>query len=556
MGLARRGARRGVGEDRKSVARLLGRPDQPSRPWCTDYIRHTCIVPPPSDQPSVLQAPVGFNGDYAGAMEKACGKVRALREQVSWTDDAPTEVVLTRRCLDIGRVTYLLRRSGDRIPDDKLREFDSDLRCAIEHSLRGELSEEAWTQTQIGVKQGGLGLRAASRSALIAAVSSMLDARPRVHTMCASMSAAGLAPHGVLEDTFDRRLNSAIQQLQGSAPDSVTAELRQQIATRMLPTSRAEPHDSDGGSPRGLGSPGRRPGYGLVDGMPQMDDEHPEHRRGREPTQHCLHRIFDAVTAEDLANAHAATHRHGHVVRLRELQHPSVDHTWLWCLGKSRAEALPEEKYVVAVRARLGASQIHDAKVCSFCGKDALDSECLHALVCAGPEATKGHTRVKNHLMDLALQADPAAESEPQCLASLQPDARPADVLCSLGGPGQLAAMDVGITTPTPAHGDVDACELYKTRKLQKYQRLFPQLTAQGITYKPLIWSSWGRSHADASTVCRHLAAKAARRRGLADHKDILADTSAKIGTALQARLADMITRCIGDDAGCDVDGT
>jgi hypothetical protein len=144
----------------------------------------------------------------------------------------------------------------------------------------------------------------------------------------------------------------------------------------------------------------------------------------------------------------------------------------------------------------------------------------------------------------LALQADPAAETEPVGLAVSQPTLRPADVLCTIGGAGQLVAIDVGITHPQSADGDKDACSLYYEKKLAKYARILPELQQQGISYKPLIWSSWGRPHDEAATLLRRMSERAARRKGLTSGRALFDETCAKIGVALQARLAAMIRKC------------
>ena len=69
--------------------------------------------------------------------------------------------------------------------------------------------------------------------------------------------------------------------------------------------------------------------------------------------------------------------------------------------------------------------------------------------------------------MELALKADPAAETEPQALTS-HPGLHPANILCSAAVRGSLAALDVGVTMPTGADGDADAAQLYLNVKLTK----------------------------------------------------------------------------------------
>ena len=62
--------------------------------------------------------------------------------------------------------------------------------------------------------------------------------------------------------------------------------------------------------------------------------------------------------------------------------------------------------------------------------------------------------------------------------------------------------------------------------------------------YRPIVWSCFGREHADTTSVMVALARRAARRRGYADHKPLLARARAAIGVALACRLARMALSC------------
>jgi hypothetical protein len=278
--------------------------------------------------------------------------------------------------------------------------------------------------------------------------------------------------------------------------------------------------------------------------MRNADIEHPLHPASGRGTQRSLHTIFDEAVNNDLEKDYAQMERPEHVTRLQELRHPATDHTWLWALHAGGKGGVSSDDYVLAVRARLGIAVGSEAHVCGNCGIKVIDNDGIHIFTCAGGEATKGHTRVRDIVHDLALQADPAAETEPVALAASQPTLRPADVLCTMGGAGQLVAIDVGITHPQSADGDIDACSLYYNKKLAKYAKIIPELEAQGILYKPMIWSSWGRPHEETVVLLRRLSERAARRKGLVSGKALFDETCAKIAVELQARLAGMIRRC------------
>ena len=148
--------------------------------------------------------------------------------------------------------------------------------------------------------------------------------------------------------------------------------------------------------------------------------------------------------------------------------------------------------------------------------------------------------------MQLASQADPAAESEPIGLIPERPTLRPADVLCAVSH-GQLGALDVGVTMPMPADGRNCAAERYKQAKLTKYGPYLEQLRLQGIRYVPLVWTAWARPHADVTHTLKNLASIAARRRGMVSGGDILRKTVQMVTLELQARAARMVLACVPD---------
>ena len=67
------------------------------------------------------------------------------------------------------------------------------------------------------------------------------------------------------------------------------------------------------------------------------------------------------------------------------------------------------------------------------------------------------------------------------------------------------------------------------------YRRHIAAMQAQGVTYRPIVWTAWGRAHPDAISTLRSLAIKAARRRGLVSAGQLLAATRLEIALELQA---------------------
>ena len=547
--LHKRGAFRETGEYKKSVARLLcPAGSQASSDWCTEYIQASCLTPPTDSPVEVLGAPVGPFGDFSTAMEKVHTKIAELHSNIADIDDPATELVLTRKCADVSRAMYLMRCCGDRLLQQDLEKFDDGLLQAVESCLRGEISENPRMQATCGVRQGGVGLRSAKRIALIAAVASLASARPMVFSMCSDMVRTGLAGEGVLESEFDARLDAAMSALSSTVP-AETAETIRSFVAQCQEHAELEWRDlgTDAAISAGGGHSGRRPGHNLVNQMWDADSEmisesatsldagHPQRGISHIVDEHCM----DALTERFQSNSQPQ-----HVARLRDIRHPNQCHDWLWALGARKQAALPAEEFVVAVRLRLGASVIDDVTTCSYCHDHLIDSSGLCALQCAGSCATRGHTAVKDAVMELAVQADPAAEAEPAGLVAHRPGLRPADVLCAGSSRGQLCALDVGVTMPLPADGDTDAAQRYKDLKLRKYRNYADAMRAQGITYTPIIWTSWGRAHDDVIQHLRSLAARAARRRGLVSHKDILREAQFNIALELQARAARMVLAC------------
>ena len=53
-----------------------------------------------------------------------------------------------------------------------------------------------------------------------------------------------------------------------------------------------------------------------------------------------------------------------------------------------------------------------------------------------------------------------------------------------------------------------------RLHKVYRYWSYVTDLDHKEIEYKPLIWSCWGREHANTNSIFRQLARTAARRRG------------------------------------------
>ena len=191
--LARIGATRGEGGDVKSEAHAFG---TDGVEWATDYVRRTCKLP---QEPShVLGIDVGGEGVPSAQFEKLRAKTDAVQAAISEIGDAGVELVLTRRCAGVCKVTRALRAAGTSITSAALAPFDDRVRESLEHVAGGALRDTAYLQATLGVRESGLGLRRAEDLALPAFIASRVAARPFIDHVCRSFEGSQVPSDEVL----------------------------------------------------------------------------------------------------------------------------------------------------------------------------------------------------------------------------------------------------------------------------------------------------------------------------------------------------------------------
>ena len=164
----------------------------------------------------------------------------------------------------------------------------------------------------------------------------------------------------------------------------------------------------------------------------------------------------------------------------------------------------------------------------------------------------KEHYAIRDELLPLAYLADSSAAVETTGLIPSAPTLRPADILTSAALPGRLAALDVGVCSPDASGAGGDCCASMFDRKRRDYKRHLHELEVQqGIAYRPLILSTWGRMHPETLQILTNLAMQATRRRGLRDHRLLLRRVRSAIGVQLMRRAVRMLHSCMPhlDDA-------
>ena len=78
-----------------------------------------------------------------------------VRGGIATLEDPAAELVLTRKCADVAKVSYVLRCSGDRLDEGLLKEFDEGLRIAVENTLGGAVKDDSWLQTRLPCQLAG-----------------------------------------------------------------------------------------------------------------------------------------------------------------------------------------------------------------------------------------------------------------------------------------------------------------------------------------------------------------------------------------------------------------
>ena len=111
-----------------------------------------------------------------------------VHEAIAESDHVATELVLTRRCADVCKVSHLLRVAGLAISNTALQRFDESVQSSLQRLLGGSLDNDMLSQASVGVHESGLGMRRAVDTALPAFIASRVEARPMVMTLVESFS--------------------------------------------------------------------------------------------------------------------------------------------------------------------------------------------------------------------------------------------------------------------------------------------------------------------------------------------------------------------------------
>ena len=98
-----------------------------------------------------------------------------------------------------------------------------------------------------------------------------------------------------------------------------------------------------------------------------------------------------------------------------------------------------------------------------------------------------------------------------------------------------------------------DACLATERGKLSKHGPFLGELHADGLDYRPVVWSCWGRPSTEARVAVRTLASAAARWRSLGDPRVLERHVCGIISSFIWRRAASMVHACVGWHAREDI---
>ena len=159
------------------------------------------------------------------------------------------------------------------------------------------------------------------------------------------------------------------------------------------------------------------------------------------------------------------------------------------------------------------------------------------------------HTRewlaVSEAVDDIYL-ADSSVRTEIRGLSE-HSDVRPADIFTNAALPGREAALDVTIVSPESTRAGQDCLQTAYVEKFRKYREILPELSRQGIAFKPLVWSTEGAPHPVVMRILKYVCSQAVRRNGSTGEDKMLSRWQRELATAIQTRKARMIAACMPD---------
>ena len=116
-------------------------------------------------------------GDYIHCSKVIAGKCAEYRKLLSGLVDVAAvdlqvEVTLLRMCGSFCRMVHIARVTPSSLASDALRSFNEEVKQCFAMCSAINVTNDAWSQAQLGPKFGGLGLRSLSHHAAAAFIAS------------------------------------------------------------------------------------------------------------------------------------------------------------------------------------------------------------------------------------------------------------------------------------------------------------------------------------------------------------------------------------------------
>ena len=114
----------------KSSARLLCPPERMLKfqGWGTPYVHDTVTVLSRDSGTTTQGSAFGSRAQIIAPAWESMRACDGMRSAITGVDHASTEMVLTRQCADVSKLTYHMRINGDLLDRDLLASFDGQLR--------------------------------------------------------------------------------------------------------------------------------------------------------------------------------------------------------------------------------------------------------------------------------------------------------------------------------------------------------------------------------------------------------------------------------------------
>ena len=454
----------------------------------------------------LLGAPVGDHDFEEVLLVKRLVSIRHLLDHLHLLDDPHQEYVLLRSCLSIQKFAYNLRTVDTSGHPGVLRDFDTEVRGALEGILGTPLTPSQWSQASLPCSKGGLGLRLAAShgpGAYLASVGSSDTLVQEVRRRSAGEEHEVLVEQEVPVERALENLNCLLGE--PLSKEEVLSTSQRQLST-LVDTEAAA---------RLL----QAACFQREEALAMLQQVIPGDEAGEQEASAGL-----LQASRDLARFRCVA-RAGAADWLNAIPNPA--------LGLH----LRKTEFLTGVKLRLGLPVFREEGPCpaSRCKANS-DVFGIHAISCAyGGERIAKHQHLRDAVFNAAVQANIGPVREADGLLPGSND-RPADVLLRYWHQGRDACLDVTVVNPLCASlvdkvakdGDAGVGHAHKA-KLTKY---WDRCQAQGLAFLPMAVDVFGGWHKEGLATLSKLGGQLARALGKPEG-EVVAHLRQRVGVVL-----------------------